>query len=67
MVECCPGTTIADLCRRKVDRVEVNIVLAHELVEMDILLVEPPLFPLRRIIGSDTRIPDASVELLDLS
>lgn len=58
-----PFPSIADLNRGEVDGMEVDIVLAHELIEIDIFRVEPPLFPLRCIIGSDADIANAGFEL----
>ena len=63
VVEHGPITTVADLDRGEVDSVEVDIVLAHELVEADIVMVKPPLLPIRRVVGSDTGISYAGFEL----
>ena len=63
MVEHGPWTTIPKLHGREVDHVEVDVVLAHELVEADILMVKPPLLPIRRVVGSDTGVSYAGFEL----
>ena len=63
VVEHGPITTVADLDRWEVDSVEVDVVLAHELVEADILMVEPPLLPIRRVVGSDTGVSYAGFKL----
>lgn len=64
MVQTCPISPIAPKNRWPVDRVEVNIVFAHELVQADIVGIQPPLFPFRRVTGCDTWVPNASVELV---
>ena len=63
VVEHGPITTVADLDRWEVDSVKVDVVLAHELVEADILLVKPPLLPIRRVVGSDTGVSYAGFKL----
>ena len=50
MVECSPVPSITNLHRWEVDRVEIHIVLAHELIEMNVLWIKPPLLPLGREI-----------------
>ena len=42
---------------------EVHVVLAHELVQFDVVLVEPPPLPFRGVVGSDTWVADRCVEL----
>ena len=42
---------------------EINVVFTHELVKADVIGVQPPLFPLRRIAGSDTWVSDAGIKL----
>ena len=42
---------------REDNRVERNIVLSHELVELYLVRVLPPFFPLRCVAGSDGKIP----------
>ena len=63
MVQHSPRTAVSELNRGEVDDVEVDVVLAHELVELDVLGVEPPLFPFRSICRRDTRVSDRSVVL----
>ena len=41
-----PRTAVTQLDRGAVDYVEVDVVLAHELVQADVLVIEPPLLPL---------------------
>lgn len=41
---------------------ERNIVLAHELVELHLIRVLPPLFPLRGVVGGNRKITDRSIE-----
>ena len=41
-----PWATITELNGGEVDDVEVDVVLAHELVQADVLVVEPPFLPL---------------------
>ena len=43
---------------------EINVVLAHELVKADVIGVQPPLFPFGCIAGCDTQVSQASVELV---
>lgn len=62
MMKLCPVTTVTDLHGREVDGVEICVVLAHKLVKVDILRVEPPLFPVGGKVGGDTGVADASVE-----
>jgi hypothetical protein len=50
MVKCSPVPSITYLHRWEVDCVEIHIVLAHELIEMNILGIKPPLLPLGREI-----------------
>lgn len=49
-MQCCPGSTISKLHRREVDGMEIHVVLPHELVKVNVLLVEPPLLPLGGVI-----------------
>lgn len=63
MVEHSPIATVSDLYRGEVDHVEVDVILAHELVQADVLLVEPPLLPLASVGRRDTWVSYASVEL----
>ena len=63
VVEHGPITTVADLDRGEVDGVEVDVVLAHELIQANVLLVEPPLLPLWSVVGCDTWVPYACIEL----
>ena len=52
----------ADEGRREDNSVESNVVLAHELVQLDILLVLPPLFPLVGVSSRDRKVADGSIE-----
>lgn len=63
MVESSPFPAITDLDRGEEDGVEIDIVLAHELEQADIRVVEPPSFPFFGVVGGDTDIPDARLEL----
>lgn len=42
---------------------EINIIFAHELIQSNIIRVEPPLFPLRGIFSGDTDVANDCVEL----
>lgn len=42
---------------------EVDVILAHELVQADILLVEPPLLPLGGVVGGDAHISNRRIKL----
>ena len=55
-MECSPVPSITNLHRWKVDCVEIHIVLAHELIEMNVLRVKPPLLPLGREIGGNAEV-----------
>lgn len=59
----CPRPAVTNLDGGEEDGVEVHIVLAHELVQADVLVIEPPLFPLRCIVGCYTDVPNARLEL----
>jgi hypothetical protein len=63
MVECCPVPSITNLYGWEVDCVKVNVVLSHELVEMNVLGVEPPLPPLGCKIRGDANITYAGFKL----
>lgn len=63
MVECSPVPSVTDLYRREVDRVEIHVVFAHELIEMDVPRIQPPLLPLGCEIGGDARVAYRCVEL----
>lgn len=58
-----PITTVAQFDRWEVYRMEVHIVLTHELEQTDILRVEPPPFPFRGVIGRDAHISDGGIKL----
>jgi len=45
MMQLRPVATVRNLDRRPVDSVEVDVILAHELIKIDVVRVEPPLFP----------------------
>lgn len=64
MVKHGPGSAVTDFNSREENRVEVNVVFAHELVKTNILGVEPPLLPLWCIASSYTRVSNGSVKLL---
>ena len=63
VVEHGPITTVADLDRGEVDGVEVDVVLAHELVQSNVVVIEPPLFPILGIVGSDTNVTYTRLKL----
>lgn len=42
---------------------EIHVVFAHKLVEVNISGIEPPLFPLWRVVGCNTRVTDRRVKL----
>ncbi len=63
MVKHSPITTIAELDGRPVHSVEVDIILAHELVQVHVFGVKPPLFPVLGIVGSDTWVTNWRIEL----
>ena len=63
MVEGCPVPSITNLNRWEIDCVEVHVVLSHELVETNVLRVEPPLPPLSCEICGDANITYAGLKL----
>ena len=63
MVERCPWSAITNLDRGEEDSMEVHIVFAHELVESDVLVIEPPLLPLRCVVCGNARVPYTCLEL----
>lgn len=58
-----PGAAIGKKNGGEEDRVEVYIVLAHELEQSDVLWVKPPLLPFGRIVGSNTWVSYRCIEL----
>ena len=58
-----PVSSIPNLDRRPVDSVEVDIILAHELIKVHVVGVEPPLFPLRCQVGGDAWVSNGSIKL----
>lgn len=67
MVELRPLAAITDLNGWPINSVEVNVILAHELVEMNILGVEPPLLPILGIVGGDTGVSNWGIKLARVS
>ena len=63
MVEHGPRAAVTQLDRGEVYYVEVDVVLAHELIQVDVLVVEPPPLPFGGVISRDTRITNACVKL----
>lgn len=47
---------------REDDRVERHVVLAHELVQLDLVRVLPPLFPLGGVVGRNRKVSNRRVE-----
>ena len=63
MVESSPVPSVTDLHRWEVDCVEIHVVLAHELIEIDVLGIKPPLLPLGREICGNANIAYGGFEL----
>jgi hypothetical protein len=63
MMQSGPISTVTQLDRWKIDRVEVDIILTHELEQTDVLRVEPPLLPFGSIVGRDAHVSDWSIKL----
>lgn len=58
-----PWAAISEFHGGEEDSVEVDVVFAHELEEADIIVVEPPLFPLWGIVRGNTRVAQRRIEL----
>jgi hypothetical protein len=67
MMQSGPISTVTQLNRWEVDCMEVHVIFPHELEQTDVLRVQPPLFPLRRVVGCDAQIADWSIKLKELS
>jgi hypothetical protein len=63
MIERSPVPSVTDLYRWKVDCVEIRVVFAHELIEMYVLGIQPPLLPLGCEIRGNTGVAYRCVEL----
>lgn len=63
MIERSPVPSVTDLYRWEVDCVEICVVFAHELIEMYVVGIQPPLLPLGCEIRGDTRVSYRCVEL----
>ena len=57
-----PVAAVTAKDRWPVDGMEINVVFSHELVETDVIGVQPPLLPFRCIGGGYTRVSDTGVE-----
>jgi hypothetical protein len=62
MVQHGPLVASTELRRGENDSVEGNVILAHELVQADVLGVVPPLLPLICVVCSDGDVTNAGVE-----
>ena len=62
MVEHGPFVACTDLGTRENDCMKGYIVLAHELIELDILRISPPELPILCIIGSNRGVTNAGIE-----
>ena len=58
----CPVATVTNLRAWEEHCMEVRVILAHELVEFDVLRIEPPFLPVAGIVGGDTRVANASIK-----
>ena len=67
MMERSPVPSITDLHRWEVDRVKIHIVLSHELIEVNVLRIEPPLFPLGREICGNADVAYWGIKLKGIS
>lgn len=57
-----PVFSSGNLDTREDDRVERHVVFTHELIQLYILGVLPPLGPIVSVVGSDARVTDRCVE-----
>lgn len=64
MVQHGPVSSVTKFYGREIDSVEIYIILAHELIETDVLGVKPPLLPLGGIVCGNAWISKRSVELV---
>jgi hypothetical protein len=62
-----PRPSIGKQDGREEHGVEIDVILSHELVELNVLRIEPPLFPIFRVASRNRRIADRSIKLLELS
>lgn len=58
-----PWSAIAQKDRGEENSMEVDIILAHELEQSDVLGIEPPLLPFGCVVCGDTRVSNGRVEL----
>ena len=63
MIERSPVPSVTDLYRWEVDCVEIHVIFAHELIEMDVLGIQPPLLPLGCEIRGNTKVAYRCVKL----
>jgi len=66
MMKCCPVSSVTDLHRWEVDCVEIHVVLAHELIKVDVLGIKPLLLPLGREICGDAKVAYRGFELQEV-
>ena len=66
-MECGPVPSVTDLYRWEVDCVEIHVIFAHELIEMDVPGIQPPLLPFGCEIGRDARVAYRCIVLETIS
>lgn len=64
MMQFRPLPPIGNLHRREVYSVEIDVVLAHELVKINIFRIEPPLLPFGQVVGGYTWVSDGGIKLV---
>lgn len=62
VMQFCPDVSSADLRSREHDGVKNNVVLADELMQLDMLRVSPPFLLFLGVVGCDGHIANASVK-----
>lgn len=63
MVQHGPWSSVTELDAWEEHGVEVDVVLAHELIKTYVLLVEPPFLPVRCQVCGYTRISNGGIKL----
>ena len=63
VMQFCPISAVADEDTWPEHSMEINIIFPHELVELNVFLIEPPFLPLCSVACSHTGVTKGSIEL----